>query len=397
MDIDIEHILSLPLVRNPDNNNNDNDINIDNDVDMLLNNNTNNDIDNDAHASCHDNDSMLSSIHTIHVNEDEIGVIDEEVECVAEQSNHRSTAIAAALTPAGSILTTKNNIDPDAVDTLLAKEIDDLSFQERNDIYEEIHGVSNMAAKETPELLQESLRRMSEEIEKLVTDDSGNGSSNSSSRKSDFELKRAYEIATNVVTAATNTTTAGTTAVESDDADQQRTARRNKNIDDNFRLRFLRCELLNPKLAARRLCTFYDLIQSIYGVKGLEKFVSILTNTNTNTNTNNNTRTGTGSSSGSGSSKQKSSSSSKKKRGSTLMDFFLEKRTDMIAFRAGYIQLLPFRDRSGRKILVFVLDALKLESVIRVSYYYIYMLMFRLCFCFCYCYFYCYVITFDFV
>ena len=49
------------------------------------------------------------------------------------------------------------------------------------------------------------------------------------------------------------------------------------------------------------------------------------------------------------------------------MDFFVGQTSEQIAFRTGYIQLLPFRDRSGRRILIMVMDALEIESAIRVG------------------------------
>ena len=53
----------------------------------------------------------------------------------------------------------------------------------------------------------------------------------------------------------------------------------------------------------------------------------------------------------------------------TLMDFFFgDNKNDMMLFKSGYIQCLPFRDRSGRKIIVLNLDSIaNLKSTIRVS------------------------------
>lgn len=225
-------------------------------------------------------------------------------------------------------------IDPDAVDVMLAKEIDDLSFQERNNIYEEIHGVSNMSIKETPQLIEESLRRLSVELESNI--DNGNI----------IESKKYYDYAESC---------AKQQQINSDifDNTNNNTSRTNNNcyhscMNNEFRLRFLRCDLFNPKLAAQRIYQFYDCLYSLYGLKGIEKFVS-LTATSGNNNNNNNNQTTTTT--------------------TTLMDFFFgENKNDMMLFKSGYIQCLPFRDRSGRKIIVFNLDALaNLKSTIRVS------------------------------
>ena len=53
----------------------------------------------------------------------------------------------------------------------------------------------------------------------------------------------------------------------------------------------------------------------------------------------------------------------------TLMDFFFgDNKNDMMLFKSGYIQCLPFRDRSGSKIIVLNLDSIaNLKSTIRVS------------------------------
>lgn len=91
-----------------------------------------------------------------------------------------------------------------------------------------------------------------------------------------------------------------------------------------FRLRFLRRTFFDVPQAADRFVRFFQLLQRIYGRESLPKFDG-------------------------------------------TMEYYLDDSDAMAGFRCGYLQLLPFRDRSGRKILVFVVDAFDLENTIRVS------------------------------
>jgi hypothetical protein len=95
-------------------------------------------------------------------------------------------------------------------------------------------------------------------------------------------------------------------------------------FDRSFRLRFLRCVFFNPSKAATRMVRFFGVLNAMYGREALTKFDG-------------------------------------------TMDFFVGDKDIQVALRDGYLQLLPFRDRSGRKILVFVLDALEIEDQARVS------------------------------
>ena len=94
--------------------------------------------------------------------------------------------------------------------------------------------------------------------------------------------------------------------------------------DREFRLRFLRSVCFDPFKAADRMVRFFELLQRVYGIEALTNFDG-------------------------------------------TMDFFIKKKSEQLCFRNGYIQILPFRDRSGRKILVLILDALQVESITRVS------------------------------
>jgi len=186
------------------------------------------------------------------------------------------------------------DLNPIRIDKIMAKEIDRLSIKDRNAIYEEIHGVSTMAIEETSELMEESLKNFSMELNKI-----------------DAKLKRAYNVIANQETTETTETTTTTNALSKEIVESK-----------DFRLRFLRCVSFDPSQAAERMVQFFELLQRVYGIENLKKFDG-------------------------------------------TMDFFIGGTAEQNAFRAGYIQLLPFRDRSGRRILSFVTDALSLDHIIR--------------------------------
>jgi hypothetical protein len=76
----------------------------------------------------------------------------------------------------------------------------------------------------------------------------------------------------------------------------------------DFRLRFLRCDLFDAEKAAVRMANFLDLVSDLFGDYVL-------------------------------------------KRSLKITDFSWE---EMQVFRSGHFQLLPYRDRSGRRIFAFV-------------------------------------------
>jgi hypothetical protein len=80
--------------------------------------------------------------------------------------------------------------------------------------------------------------------------------------------------------------------------------------DPQFRLRFLRSELFDAKKAADRMVKFLDLLHDYYGLESLKRPIQ-------------------------------------------LTDFSKE---EMEVLKAGNHQLLPFRDRSGRRIIAVVTD-----------------------------------------
>jgi len=156
--------------------------------------------------------------------------------------------------------------DPQAVDSLLSKELLELSLKDRTAIQEEIHGVKCLAPEETPELLEASLLELDLALENddLIPP---------------FK-KQAYR--------------------------RSQKLRKTHVNDKSFRLRFLRMTLFDVEKAAEKIVNFLDISLDLFGGFALERAIR-------------------------------------------LSDF---DNRELKYLREGEIQLLPFRDRSGRRILV---------------------------------------------
>jgi hypothetical protein len=148
------------------------------------------------------------------------------------------------------------------VDSVLAKEFNKLSVQERSKTYEELHGV-NDCIEETPAFVQNALRQLDEAIVRIP-------------------IKPAYEMA----------------------------VRQNENyvMDVKIRLMFLRADGFHAEKAATRLVGYFEGKLKYFGV-------SLLT------------------------------------QGIQFNDL---DRDDQACVRGGHMQLLPFRDQSGRATVVDV-------------------------------------------
>jgi len=121
---------------------------------------------------------------------------------------------------------TDENVDPEEVNIMLAKELNKLTFNSRESINEEIHGVSCLAPKETPELLETALNKLSSAIEDIPCAD-----------------KQAF-------------------------IQSQELFPNNRYVNDRrFRLMFLRCELFDVKRAAIRLVRYLDFVIEIFDNK----------------------------------------------------------------------------------------------------------------------------------
>jgi hypothetical protein len=183
------------------------------------------------------------------------------------------------------------------VDDLLAKEMMRLSVKDRNDIQEEIHGVKCLAVDETPELIRASLRKLTEEIDTNIPD----------------SQKRAYLQSLQPLHPSYPSSPVGSgpsRLLSSPTTQNNNNSNNNNNLSyihgDDFRLRFLRCDLFDVPRAARRLVTYLDMLLELFGDYALRRPIC-------------------------------------------LSDFSKEELRHM---RKGMIQVLPYRDRSGRRIMI---------------------------------------------
>lgn len=153
-------------------------------------------------------------------------------------------------------------MDPELVDNLLTHEMENLSFKARNEIYEELHGVASLNPEETPEMVQQSIKGLNMEIDRI---------------------KHKY-IAYNKATKTYNPYVHGA----------------------DIRLRFLRCDLFDIPAAAKRMMGYLDLTRELFGDVVLTRPIE-------------------------------------------LRDLG---KQEMEMLREGDAQPMPFRDRSGRRVMV---------------------------------------------
>ena len=214
--------------------------------------------------------------------------IEQEEESQAEQ-----------FTTTTSSNTEKRDSRTDTADSLFAKALTNLSFNDRTAIEDEIHGVSCMAIEETPDLLEHSLIDFELELHKISP-------------------KPAYDKAQELLLAST-TSSSHLTSVQK--SSLSRCCYINKKT---FRLRFLRCELFNVRKAAERFIRYLDFVAKVYGDYALQRPIR-------------------------------------------MSDFSSE---EMLFLREGKTQILPYIDRSGRRIIVFPstnqLDVVPEQSMVSV-------------------------------
>ena len=165
---------------------------------------------------------------------------------------------------------------------MLSKELLQLSFNDRNAINEEMHGVRCLAPEETPELLRVSLLELSRELDAMP-------------------YKPAYD--------------------KAQEQQQQQQQQSYVNTTE-FRLKFLRCELFDARKAAIRLIKYLDLMVELFGLFALQRKIK-------------------------------------------LSDF---SKHELQILRAGYFQIFPFRDRSGRRVMCIVGNmGIEFDPTVRVS------------------------------
>lgn len=174
------------------------------------------------------------------------------------------------------------------VNEMLSQELLKMSLLDRTDIQEEIHGVRCLSIEESPEILQTSLQEFQRNLDALP----------------DFKKKTYLQIL----------------AVVEESRNQHKLAQQQQPLlqqlrppkhyaidDDDFRLRFLRAELFDSKRAVLRFVNYFEFVHEFWGFGIVSK------------------------------------------RQVRLSDFSKE---ELKFFKKGYFQLLPFRDRSGRRVVV---------------------------------------------
>jgi len=171
-------------------------------------------------------------------------------------------------------------VDNKDVDFVLSQELMKLSVMDRNAILEEIHGARCLAIKETPELIRKSLKEFQMELDK---------DSKQENKHDQYCKRSAYRL-----------------LLRSQQNSKPDEAPTNYALKDNFRLRFLRCELFDVSKAVRRYYNYLDYAHQYWGDVALERPIR-------------------------------------------LTDF---SKPELKFFRNGFFQLLPFRDSSGRRVMV---------------------------------------------
>lgn len=199
------------------------------------------------------------------------------------------------------------DVDEVNVDGVLSQELMKMSIVDRNAILEEIHGARCLATQETPELIRKSLQEFQRELDK-DTDSSGRSSSSSDYLPS---KQFAYRILLKQQQLKRERNSTFSPADMSSPTKKKHRSDSCFNYaidDDNFRLRFLRCELFNVPKAVRRFYNYLDYVYEYWGEVAL-------------------------------------------KRPIRFTDFT---KAEQKLFRKGFFQLLPFRDSSGRRVMVFL-------------------------------------------
>ena len=221
--------------------------------------------------------------------------------------------------------------DPKDVDKILADELNALSFHDREALSEEMHGVRSLAPVETPEMIQKALISLQFEFEgrlkvALVSlpsrnvprnsnhiDNSRNNSRNNSNHNSSDAInsdcnsedvsRRKY---LNDLLKASEFFTSSSSCSSRVEGSRNYT-KYSYALSDAFRLKFLRAELFDVKKAATRYLKCIDFLVAYFGLVALERPLY-------------------------------------------LKD--LDKAEQKL-MREGHCQLMPSRDRFGRRIVVF--------------------------------------------
>jgi len=165
----------------------------------------------------------------------------------------------------------------ESIDMMLAKELNKLSFKEREVISEEIHGIAvKHVAEETTTIRSKAFQDLDTELKKLCETKGGVG-----------EMAHAFHRSQELFGSSHDQGTYLNTKI--------------------IRIMFIRCDRFDCKKAAERICRFANLMYNLYGDNGLERLAKL----------------------------------------SDLDD------KEMAVMKQGHCQVLPSRDRSGRRIYAF--------------------------------------------
>jgi hypothetical protein len=167
------------------------------------------------------------------------------------------------------------------IDILLSKELKSLSIQQRTKVQEEVHGVVSLCPEENPAMIAAALKSMQQYLDTIHD-------------------KHVYD------------------QLSPDSYLHTK----------EWRLKFLRCELYDCKMAAERLVRFTEYMQQEYDLEVLERPLRL---------SDLETKCGA--------------------RGKEVMN----------SFKSGHTQLLPFRDRSGRRVMASLLRRRSLDAAIKVG------------------------------
>ncbi|KAL3916776.1 MAG: hypothetical protein SGILL_005027 [Bacillariaceae sp.] len=126
-----------------------------------------------------------------------------------------------------------SSLEPDRVDADLVQQLNQMSFQERERIHEEIHGVQSLAVQETPEFLEQKLAELDRALEYLP-------------EKEKVAYSEAIRFGSMYV-----------------------------NDNEKLRIPMLRAEVFDVKKAAIRLCKFFDLAKDLHGNAALMRPVGV--------------------------------------------------------------------------------------------------------------------------
>ena len=160
-----------------------------------------------------------------------------------------------------------DHFDSNQVENTLTQELLKLSFEDRKDNQEEIHGVKCLAPKETPEFIELSLQCLIVELERQSNVNNNNNTT-----------------ATATAT-ATATTSASSATINVDETSssykiaylQSQSFQEGRNFVNSkeFRLRFLRLELFDSKMAAISIMKFLHGATQLFGSLALWRPITL--------------------------------------------------------------------------------------------------------------------------